>query len=277
MNALSTLQGLTVAISISESDDMPALGLSLAHLQDAMTEIARHLLALEAKLVYGGDLRANGFSTLMFELVARHQSERDQHDQNNATAAVVNYLAWPVHIRMESAALEKFDSDLAGIAKLQCLALDGTPLELEQRLRQASHEPSDNEWETGLTAMRHTMRQATQARVVLGGRVSNYKGSMPGIAEEALLSLQAQQPLFVLGGFGGYARDIAQTMGLVPAWAGSGPVWTGRDKFLAYGSDALNNGLTADENEVLVRTAHIDQAVILMLKGLLHPHAQARP
>jgi len=41
---------------------------------------------------------------------------------------------------------------------------------------------------------------------------------MPGIAEETYLSLEAQQPVFVLGGFGGCARDIAET---AERWAGS--------------------------------------------------------
>ncbi len=47
-----------IAISTSDSPDMPVLGLSQQHLYDAMTEIARHLLALGARIVYGGDLRA---------------------------------------------------------------------------------------------------------------------------------------------------------------------------------------------------------------------------
>ena len=51
--------------------------------------------------------------------------------------------------------------------------------------------------------MRRTMLAQTNARILLGGRVENYKGVMPGIAEEALLSLQVGQPLFLLGGFGG--------------------------------------------------------------------------
>lgn len=261
-----TLRGLTVAISISDNDDLAALGLTAAHLEDAMTEIARHLLALDTKLVYGGDLREKGFSQLLFELVARYCRENEGDD---ATPAVVNYLAWPVHMRMEATKLEKFQADLTGIAELQCLAIDGAPLALAQRLSLASYEPSEQEWADGLTAMRQTMRQASQARIVLGGRVRNYKGAMPGIAEEALLSLQVQQPLFVLGGFGGCARDIAQTMGLVPAWAGSGPDWAQRDAFLAFGSDALENGLTLAENRLLARTVHVDQAVMLVLKGLL--------
>ena len=32
---------------------------------------------------------------------------------------------------------------------------------------------------------------------------------LPGVAEEALLALRESRPLYVLGGFGGCARDIA--------------------------------------------------------------------
>ena len=42
-----------------------------------------------------------------------------------------------------------------------------------------------------LTAMRQTMLKETSGRVVLGGKVEGYLGSMPGIAEEALLTLRA--------------------------------------------------------------------------------------
>ena len=35
------------------------------------------------------------------------------------------------------------------------------------------------------------MRQETEARIVLGGRVESYIGRILGIAEEAFLSLQA--------------------------------------------------------------------------------------
>ena len=65
----------TIAISISESPDMSVLGLGDEHLRDAMAEIARHLLALGARLIYGGDLRQHGFSDLLFELVARHRRD----------------------------------------------------------------------------------------------------------------------------------------------------------------------------------------------------------
>ena len=78
-----------IAISISESHDMPALGLSDGHLRDAMAEIARHLLALGARLVYGGDLRQQGFSELLFELVSRHRRDSAEDDRR---ADVINFF-----------------------------------------------------------------------------------------------------------------------------------------------------------------------------------------
>src|SRR6202007_799455 len=101
---------------------------------------------------------------------------------------------------------------------LICLALDGARLSLDARRLLAVQRPTDAEWSSGLTAMRNVMLAETNARVVLGGRVDQYRGVMPGTAEEALLSLQARQPLFLMGGFGGCARDIAETLALIPPW-----------------------------------------------------------
>jgi hypothetical protein len=41
------------------------------------------------------------------------------------------------------------------------------------------------------------------ARVLLGGKVEGYRGLGPGLFEEALVTLERQRPLYVLGGFGG--------------------------------------------------------------------------
>ena len=98
--------------------------------------------------------------------------------------------------------------------------------------------------------MRQAMRGETDARVVLGGRVEDHRGAMPGIAEEALLSFESDQPLFLVGGFGGCSRDIAETLGLVEAWAGSRPAWPGRQRFKRYSPEHLHNGLSPEENQV---------------------------
>src|SRR5690606_9979930 len=91
-----------IAVSVSDSPDMPMLGLGKEHLEDAMAEIARHLLALGARLLYGGDLRQKGFTELLFELVARHRRDADIGDER---VGVTNVLAWPFHVSMTAHAV----------------------------------------------------------------------------------------------------------------------------------------------------------------------------
>jgi hypothetical protein len=266
MSYQEVLSQRSIAISASDSPDMPALGLSEEHLRDAMAEIARHLLALGARLCYGGDLRSGGFSEVLFELIQRHR--RDAVDRD-AQTGVTNFLAWPLHLQMPFEELETLRVGLGGIAELLCLDEAGAPLTLQNRQAIQARPPSDAEWAIGLTSMRQSIQSATQARIVLGGQVDSYRGSMPGIAEEALISLQAGTPLYLVGGFGGCARDIAETLTLVEPWAPLNRKWHGRSLFEKFTPELLKNGLTERENQVLARTPHVDQAIILILKGLV--------
>jgi hypothetical protein len=116
--------------------------------------------------------------------------------------------------------------------------------------------------------MRAVLTDISSARIVLGGRTKKFKGRMPGIAEETLFALQAGQPLYVLGGFGGCARDIAKDMG-ISEFDAETDHWQGREEFKGFGTKNLANGLTDDENLALARTVHVDQAIALILRGML--------
>ena len=260
MTTIETQAPRTVALSTSESPDMAVFGLSEGHLREAVAEFAIYLLASGASLAYGGDLRTRGFTKLLFELVMRYRRQEETNTR------VTDYLAWPVHIRMTAYDLDTLDAELQGVAQLALIGQDGRRMSMEDRQSLPSREPSDDEWSAGLTSMRRVMREETDARIVLGGRVEGYKGDMPGIAEEALLSFESGQPVFLIGGFGGCTRDIAETLGLVDAWAGSRPDWPGRQRFER--PDDLHNGLSTKENRVLSRTPHIDQAVTLVMLGI---------
>lgn len=253
-----------IGISVSESPDMRTLGLSDGHLRDAMAEIALHLLASGKSLTYGGDLRKHGFTELLIELVGRYRN----HPRHRGTIIVTDYLAWPVHIRMTPNEIAAFVAEHETTTQLIFLARDGARLAREQWLELPAREPDNHEWAEGLTAMRTVMHEEIRARVVLGGRVTGYKGAMPGIAEETYLSLRACQPVFLLGGFGGCARDIAETIGLTDRWAGSRGDWAGRNYFNSYSPNDVHNGLSREENVVLARTPHIHEAVILVSRGL---------
>ncbi len=254
----------SVGISISESPDLRVLGLSDGHLRDAMAEVALRLLASGISLAYGGDLRQHGFTQLLAELVGRYRG----HPRHAGTIVVTDYLAWPVHISMTSNELAAFSADHEPAAHLVFLSLDGARLEREQRMSLPAHAPQEYEWAKGLTSMRTVMLADISARIVLGGRVEGFKGAMPGIAEETYLSLDAGQPVFLLGGFGGCARDIAETLGLSERWGGSREDWSGRDCFRNYSPDDLHNGLSQEENYVLARTPHIQEAVDIVSRGL---------
>lgn len=252
----------TVAISVSENPDLPALGLSDGHLHSAMESIALQLLAFGYRLAYGGDLRPGGFTRQLFELASRY----DRTQQSNGQLPVVDYLAWPVHHTMSANAKATLTEELDGLAEVVWLSPDGVPLHPECM----DDSPSDprEPWSECLTSMRRTMLANTSARLVLGGRVEDYRGAMPGIAEETQVALQAKQPVYLLGGFGGCTRDIAESMGLVEPWQPTFRHWDGRAWFENNRELDLNNGLTADENRQLARTPHIDEAVLLALTGL---------
>jgi hypothetical protein len=260
------LAGRAIAISISDSPDMPVLGLGKEHLEDAMTEIARHLLALGARLLYGGDLREGGFTQLLFELINRHRRNSEQDDSK---VAATNYLAWPVHIAITAAQLSELANALNGTAEIVRLQLDGTILTAKHWTRRSKAPATREEWAEGLTAMRRTMAASSNARIVLGGRVEGYKGRMPGVAEEALMAIERKQPLYLLGGFGGCGADIARTIGFAIPRADRADNWPGHKRFVGRKAQDLNNGLTVDESATLAATTHVDEAVTLILRGLI--------
>ena len=260
----TVLRPPTFGVSISDSPDLASLGLGPGHLREAMAEIAIQLLASGANLVYGGDLRRGGFTELLLELVRRY---RRPHDADK-TKRVTNYFAWPVHIQWPPDELKEVAEDLRGVATVVLVGPEGERLRMEERQLLPARVPSHGEWNSGLTEMRRIMVADTDARIVLGGRVDGYHGRMPGIAEEALLSFHANQPLFVLGGFGGCARDIAAILGLVAPSATSGTTWPGRRQFKRWTVSDIRNGLTLEENRILARTPYIDEILVLVRRGI---------
>lgn len=271
MSYREPLSQMAVAISISESDDLAVLGLAEEHLRDAMTEISRHMLAMGARIVYGGDLRDNGYTKLLFELVARHSRDADAGD---VRPAIANYLPWPVHSMKSREYLSGLREDLEGIGELHFLDREGRTIAGDARGGPSVDSFSNEDWAASLTAMRRVQTETIDARIVLGGRVTKFKGVMPGIAEEADFALRANQPLYLLGGFGGCARDIASDIGLIPELERSAE-WPGRTRFLSWRVNDLSNGLELDELRTLARTVHVDQAVALILRGMLRLRRRA--
>jgi hypothetical protein len=120
--------------------------------------------------------------------------------------------------------------------------------------------------------MRQEMTANTHARVLLGGATAGFQGRHHGIAEEAYLTMEAGQPAYLVGSFGGAARRVIDALEgrpsqVLPAAAAAGEPITD-EYFLTKGLPGLNNGLTDDENRRLFATPHTIEMVCLVLLGL---------
>jgi hypothetical protein len=229
-----TLSNPLVALSVSNSPDLGRLGLLKRGLDQTVSALATGLVCLGARVVYGGNLDKSGFTYLLYPMIA----------QAYATAATrasrprfVHYVsAYLAQDNAELVAHLKAVGSFAEIRLVNCdrevtsIIMSGNELvcrspQGERRLpnvpdlqafvadlpRRSAGPPAD------LDAMREAMENDVSARIVLGGAVAGYSGSKPGILQETLLALQKGHPVYLLGGFGGAARDAAIALGLLQA------------------------------------------------------------
>lgn len=255
------LKDRRIGVSVSDSGNLAALGLAAEHVEDDMVEVTRYLIAAGATVVYGGDLRKGGFTGLLLEVVARHQA------RNDTSIRFENFLAWPVHATMPFETLSEIARSFHPVGRLVLLGMDGTDLSFDERSRFDRMEVDDAAWGPALTAMRVTLATRCDARIVAGGQTETFKGSMPGIAEETLLSLKAGKPTFVTGALGGCALDIGLRCGLATSPLGVSTDWPGLDWFDGASSN-LNPGLARDEAASLASTILGTEMLVLLLKGL---------
>ncbi len=288
------LSGKMIGISISESPELQRLGFSAVHLKRTLIEISRHLLAQGASVAYGGDLRPGGFTLDLVEMVKAYNEEATERAEK-----ILNFLAWPLHLRASDTwrADHKKEVSIQAIPLPQELQL--SPLNIDANtFLEPNNTTNRYVWARCLTAMRKQMAKQIDARIILGGKVTDYKGAFPGIAEEAALAISNHKPLFVLGAFGGCARAVGEAvLGGIPeeltlayqtaqsqdyaemiefynhqaSQSGSHTVIdypTLVETFQNQGFQGLNNGLTSSANQNLFSTEDLDEMVYLILKGL---------
>src|SRR5437660_43927 len=199
------LNGIRIAISVSESPDLMRLGLVETHFQLALAEIARSVLVSGGKLAYGGHLDPDGYTAMLIKELHRY-SRRDR--------PLRIYLAWQEHRKLARAEFDKQVEELGLSGEIVCLDLKGKPVPWANG-RGVDPEPVTDATERmqALSALRAHMAQHESGRVVIGGKRTGFEGTMPGVLEEAFTSVANGQPLYVAGGFGGVALDIAMRVG----------------------------------------------------------------
>ena len=281
------LTGRRIAVSVSDSEDIEKLGLSPHHVKDFSIEMARYLFVNGAALLYGGDLRVGGYTELFSELSFQYKYLRDKDYR------FVNYAPFPNSKNFTS-------KDKANFKKKQVeLKILEVPETVGQIDREKDYDPFNNvadryAFSECFTDMRIKMAADSDARILLGGKQKNFLGYLPGIFEEAFHSLKADQPVYLLGGFGGAAKSVISLI------KGENPRELSNDfqfdteflrEFKRYASDKASvsldydelnaffrthtpesisqkNGLTIDENQILFESTNIHELIFLILKGL---------
>lgn len=260
------LKNVDVAISVSDSQDLRRLGLTDEHCRLAVAELARGILLAGGRITYGGNLSPAGFTQILMDEVHRYGDAR-----RSLTLCVPDEQ----HREISQNELKKIDKRLGTSAQL--ILLDGAGEEInlhgDPSPKSASITPAAT-----LTAMRQFITRRTQARVLVGGKLAGYQGTMPGIIEEAGLSLAAAQPLYVAGGFGGAAAAVASGLGIDDqAWAPSDfPTGASETSIqqeiakLAHCAEKNNatDGLNEAQRKQLAATHRAGDIATLVLVGL---------
>lgn len=279
------LNGKSIAISVSENEDLEKLGFTVQHLNDITIEIARHIIANDGKALYGGDLRQNGFTNLFSELSNQYKKINDD------TSGFVNYFVFPNTKQLTQSTRIHFLSKNIEIHEVE----DPKSLTIDYN---SKYDPKTNIehryiYSECFKEMRIQMAKDCTARVLVGGKVTNYLGYIPGVIEEALYTLRENKPLFLVGAFGGATEKLIKLI------KGEAVEELTNDfqyntEFLIKFKDYVNpkcdytdydklktdlskfdvkkisdlNGLTIEENEILFSSKNIHQIVYLLMKGL---------
>lgn len=228
------LAGVTVALSVSASADLARLGLHEKHAEYAVAEIARAVLTAGGNLAYGGRIRPNGFTQFLMHELRRYAAHGHR---------LTICLAEPEHRTLPLSELKTLDETLEPSCRLRFLDRNGSLVDYwVGREEPPGPAPGREKAAKAYSAMRRDMATISQARIVVGGQLAGFKGTVPGIVEESIVTLDNAQPLYVAGGFGGAAALVARELGLGdPSWLPEGiPDHDPDDPRIADGVTALH-------------------------------------
>lgn len=212
----------TITVSISESDDSHRYGLSKKHFETLTDEIHLYLLLAGLKIAYGGSLkgdfsRASNFTLRLFELVRTYSKLAEGVQAAPLEGAILNIAPWPLWLGYGESEWRLFSGNIARYEPSPRPDLpwgddDIFPCVESGRMLGSDTPQRRYAWARGLTEMRTLITTSSQARLVIGGKMAGFAGLVPGVVEEAWISLAQRKPLFLIGGFGGAARAVCDLL-----------------------------------------------------------------
>lgn len=286
-------QELRIGLSVSDyqQDGYETQHLHLDELKRFSQSLTRHLLANKHTLIYGGDLRDDGFTQFILDeaTVLRDRLHIDQ-------CVIENYLAWPLYTKHKN--IKWYANYNTVVKPVYVKAPDDIKDLINNPELFLPPNCPDNKyiWSRCLTNMREESITSSDIRIFAGGKLENYLGKMPGVLEEFLISIKKKKPIFLVGGLGGLTQKICKSiknktleMEFTEEWQNSHNIGYKdlQDIALKHNNHHANyekiksvienisitvlaqqTGLKSDEYERLMTTPFIDESVYLILKGI---------
>ena len=280
-------KNIGISISNPEIASLEKIGQNEEHLKKLSQVLAKYLLGAAATLVYGGDLRKDGFTE---NLILEAEILKDR--LKSADIHLKNYLSWPIYLN-DSQEVKNWKAKYKGVLTMINVEIDENVeclIDTKDEGVFTDTEKINYVWCRSLTKMREKMIDDCDIRICAGGRDKGYKGKMPGVLEEILIASEKKIPIYLLGGFGGIVHSVCEIIendyipeNLTLEWQVENNVgyskvleiYKNDDKEIKYTDIVkrirninLNNGLSKEENIQLFNTVYVEEAVHLVLKGL---------
>jgi hypothetical protein len=270
-----------VAISISNAPDRAKLGFPKREESRVLFTVCSHLIRAGHSILYSGDLRPGGYTLGLFEYISGTYA-------GQGIVPFTNLLPEPVVRRVGFDALRDAVHAAQGTARVELMlgnmahpvrrSSGGLLIGAKGGARfEVGDDASLTAWlvatpavetVTGFTAARRLGAARTAARVSFGGKMGQlavvedrYEGGMPGIAEEAILTIEQGSLYVPLAAFGGATRDVAIALGLLNASekVPRGPQADGYHEAMKA-VVALRSGIDPRTHDVLALLATSDRA-----------------
>jgi SLOG cluster2 len=320
------MQRSVIAFSVAyQHDNLLSRGLGLEHIRELLIRLARPILRHGASLAYSGHWREteDNFTYDILRLISAEQEDNSLGgpDTNRQIGILYNHAPWPLYLDISrkieaqwinACRIVRVTQKDAGFIDSEIAADDEVQSKTDRAIFNAA---------ATLSAMRRLMMRPwsvsisdvpspeiippVTARILLGGRVDGFSGFLPGIFEEALVTLEQKWPVYILGGFGGAAEVLAgailtgsgRPQELTTNWlAGRNPALAkliaisagfrvpggvlttdeSLDRLVDFLSRARSNpadvlctGLSYEETRELLATRNVATAVSLVRKGLI--------
>jgi hypothetical protein len=287
---------LRIGISVSAAETWAELGLIGQHQEELTRSIALEIILLGAKVIWGGDLRPEGFGSQLQRIVRTYQ--HPLHSTQDHVGLFVPFSPDPKKLlTVEDLQSRRMFADVHVLENPLGSLLDRDLSVASAQARAVALAA------VAFSMMRVELAAECDARIVVGGNLHSFMGLYPGIAEEAFEAVRKNKPLYVLAGFGGAAQAVYRAIRRSPAGCAklidvSHKVGAAKDplnrrehehliaainrpklKFdpesmvrefwrLGLAGLAERNGLSREENERLAESQNVHEILELLVKGL---------